>query len=82
MNIGYVVQFNENHKWCGCLGIIEEIKICRVPSENEDVIKTDTRYMVGVPMPMQGTAYIYVMESENAIEYIGTALLVPRKEEE
>lgn len=82
MNIGYVVQFNENHKWCGCLGIIEEIKICKVPSENEDVIKTDTRYMVGVPMPMQGTAYIFVMESENAIEYVGTALLVPRKEEE
>ena len=21
-----VVQFNENHKWCGCLGIINESK--------------------------------------------------------
>ena len=24
MDIGYVVQFNERHKWCGCLGIIAE----------------------------------------------------------
>jgi len=21
-----VVQFNEKHKWCGCLGIVEEVK--------------------------------------------------------
>ena len=26
MQVGDVVQFNENHKWCGCLGIIYEIK--------------------------------------------------------
>ena len=26
MKIGDVVQFNENHEWCGCFGIIEEIK--------------------------------------------------------
>jgi len=81
LDIGDVIQFNENHKWRGSLGIIEEIKICRIPTETDDIIKTDTRYMVGVPMPMEGTAYIYVMESENAIEYVGTAILVPRKEE-
>lgn len=37
-----VVQFNEKHKWCGCLGIITDIK----------TYKDDIRYTVGVPMPM------------------------------
>lgn len=39
-----VIQFNENHKWCGCFGIIDEIKDC---GEN------GLRYMVGIPMPQQ-----------------------------
>ena len=26
MNVGDVVQFNENHKWCGSLGLINEKK--------------------------------------------------------
>lgn len=26
MSIGDVVQFNENHKWAGSIGIITEIK--------------------------------------------------------
>lgn len=56
-----VVQFNEKHKWCGCLGIIEEVK----------EIKNDTRYMVGVPMPEQGVAYMFTEESKDEIEYIG-----------
>lgn len=30
-----VVQFNENHKWCGCLGIIDEVQ--------------GDRYLVGSP---------------------------------
>lgn len=64
--LGEVVQFNENHKWCGCLGVINEIKY----------FDDDVRYMVGVPVPQQGTAFIYVMQSENAIEYIGRAVLV------
>lgn len=66
MNKDDVIQFNENHKWRGCLGIIREVKNC-----GEDI-----KYMVGVPMPQQGTAFIYVMQSENAIEYIGQALLI------
>lgn len=61
-----VVQFNENHKWCGSLGIIYEVKDCG---------SNGIRYMVGVPCPEQGTAYIYVMENENAIEYVGKAIL-------
>lgn len=65
MRINDVVQFNENHKWCGCLGIIREIKDCK---------ENGIRYMVGVPSP-NGTAFIYVMDNENAIEYIGEAHL-------
>ena len=65
-----VVQFTEGHKWCGCLGIIEEVK----------ELKNDIRYMVGVPIPLQGTAYIFVLKSENAIERIGQAILVPKEE--
>ena len=42
--INSVVQFNENHKWCGCLGIVEDV--------------ADWGYLIGVPVPMQGTAYI------------------------
>ena len=73
MNKGDVVQFNENHKWCGSLGIITEVKDC---GEN------GIRYMVGVPAPMQGTAFIFVMNSENAIEYIGKAILTLKDSDE
>lgn len=66
-----VVQFTESHEWCGSLGIITEVKQCG----------NDIRYMVGVPEPMQGTAFIFVMESENAIEYIGKAILTLKEEE-
>lgn len=66
MELHDVVQFNENHKWCGSLGIIYEVK----------EIKDNIRYMVGVPAPMQGTAYIYVLASEDAIEKIGQAVLI------
>lgn len=66
-----IVQFNENHKWCGCLGIITEIKDC----------KDDKRYMVGVPIPQQGIAFIYVMASENSIELCGRAILTLKDSE-
>ena len=61
-----VVQFNEKHKWCGCLGIVCEAK----------KVGDDVRYMVGVQMPESGTAYIFVMESAGTIEFIGEALLI------
>lgn len=72
-----VVQFNEKHKWRGCLGIIREVKICQLKTtiEPKDKIKTDIRYMIGVPIPQKGTAFIFVMESENVIERIGKAVL-------
>ena len=71
MEVGDVVQFNENHKWTGCLGIIDEINDCG---------KNGKRYMVALPLPQQGTAYIFVMPSEFAIEKIGKARFVTQKE--
>lgn len=71
MKVNDVVQFNENHKWRGSIGIIGEVKIC----------DDDIRYMVGVAIPQQGTAFIYVMQSENAIEYIGEAILTMKNGE-
>ena len=50
-----VVQFTEAHKLCGCLGIVKEVK--------------KNRIMVGVPVPQQGTAYIF--DDGSNIEYIG-----------
>ena len=72
MNKDDVVQFNENHKWCGALGIIREVK---------DYVEEPhmVRYMVGVLCPMQGTAFIYATESE--FEYIGRAVMIPKEEE-
>ena len=61
-----VVQFNENHKWCGCLGIIDEVH--------------GDRYLVGVPVPQNGAAYIFVMDSDDTIEYIGDAVMVSAHE--
>lgn len=69
--INDVVQFNENHKWRGSLGIVREVKVCG----------DDIRYMVGVPIPQQGTAFIYVMGTENAIELIGKAVLTMKNGE-
>lgn len=73
MKLNDVVQFNEKHKWRGCLGIVTEIKDC---GEN------GIRYMVGVPIPLQGTAYIFVMDNEDAIEYVGEAVLIAKTENE
>ena len=71
--INDVVQFNENHKWCGSFGIIENIKEC----SNDDY-----RYLIGVPIPENGTAYIFSMESDAEVEFIGKALFVVSEEED
>ena len=55
-----VVQFNENHKWCGCFGFVNEEKPNRV--------------MVGVPCPQEGVAYIFC--TRNDIDSIGYTNLV------
>ena len=81
MNIDDVVQFNENHDWCGCLGIITEKK--EIHNDNlSGEGKNDIRFMVGVPSPKQGVAYIYVLQSEFAIELIGKAKLVVKGDED
>lgn len=60
-----VVQFTENHKWVASFGIVTEVKRCG----------DDYRYMIGVPIPQQGTAYIFSMEKNAEFEYIGRAVL-------
>ena len=70
MKVNDVVQFIENHKWCGCLGIITEDKGVVHPR----------RYMIGVPVPQQGTAYIF--DDGTGIERIGEAILIYKDEEE
>ena len=71
--INDVIQFNENHEWRGCLGIIcEKKEIHNDELQGEGI--NDVRYMIGVPTP-EGTAYIYVLQSEFALEYIGKAVL-------
>ena len=71
---GIVVQFTEKHKWAWCLGIITEVK--------EAYNSADVRYTIAVPVPQQGTAYIFSMESDEEFELItGFAKLVPRESE-
>lgn len=80
MKFGDVVQFNENHKWYGSLGIIYEIKEVHNP-ELKCPDSNDIRFMVGVPAPLQGTAYIFVLESEFAIEKVGEAKFVAKSDD-
>lgn len=60
IHINDIVQFNEKHNWCGCLGIVTEIENYRV--------------IIGVPVPEKGTAYIFARPEE--LERIGVAVLV------
>lgn len=64
IKVNDVVQFTENHKWCGCLGIV-----CEDKGEGHP-----RRYMIGVPIPEQGTAYIY--DDGSNIERIGIAVMI------
>ena len=68
--INRVVQFNDKHKWAGCLGIIEEDKGQGHPR----------RFMIGVPIPEKGTAYIY--DDGSNVVYIGNAVYVFKEDNE
>lgn len=69
MTVNDVVQFTERHQWCGCLGII-----------TEDKRKGHARrYTICVPIPQQGTAYVF--DDGSNIEYIGKAVMVEAEEE-
>lgn len=70
MKINDVIQFTEEHKWAGVLGIIEEDKGEGHPR----------RYMIGVPIPQSGAAYIF--DDGSHIEYIGEAVLLPEEEQD
>ncbi len=59
-DVGDVVQFNEDHKWAACIGIVDEVR--------------ESKIMVGVPMPMQGTAYIFCQAED--LYYIGKSMLI------
>ena len=67
-----IVCFRENHKWVGCLGFVNEIK---------KIIKEDgtatLRLMIGVPVPMQGVAYIFATAEE--VENLVCAYKYPYK---
>ena len=66
INKNDVIQFTENHKWCGCLGIIVAI---------EAIGKEKNKYLIGVPIPMQGQGTAYIFDDGSNIEKIGTAIL-------
>ena len=70
IKVNDVVQFTEAHKWAGSLGIVKEVKGEGHPR----------RYMIGVPVPMQGTAYIF--DDCTNIERVGAAVLVPGGEQD
>ena len=46
-----VIQFNESHKWCATFGYIHRVR-------GKD------RYMIAVPLPEQGTAFIFAKRNE------------------
>lgn len=68
MNKYDVVQFAENHKYCGNLGIIYEIT----------ELPNDTVYKVGVSTLKQKIKYIDVLKSEDALKRIGESYLYVR----
>ncbi len=70
MKVNDVVQFTEEHKWAGSLGIITKAREEGHPR----------RYMIGVPIPQSGTAYIF--DDGSHIERIGRAVLVPGEEQD
>ena len=71
MSVGDVVQFTGAHRWRGCFGYIDEIEKCG----------SDEKVLIGVPMPWNGTAYIFSMASAREFEIVGSAVLMPESEE-
>lgn len=61
-NLKKEFKVGEEVKWCGCFGYIHEIKDCK---------ENGIRYMVAIPTPQRGTAFIFVMDNENALDLIG-----------
>lgn len=66
MNKGDVIQINENHKWQGCLAIVDEVKSWGIQAY--------------VPIPIGGNAFVRLMYGD--FEVIGKATLVINDEVE
>ena len=67
-----VVQFKDQHKWRGCFGTITSVKEQR----------GDNLYMIGVPVPSGGVAFILSPESKCEFVWIGKTSIVGGKEDE
>ena len=65
-----IVCFRENHKWVGCLGFVNEIKKVKKDDGTYTV-----RLMIGVPVPMDGIAYIFAFPEE--VENLNCAFKYP-----
>ena len=76
VSVGDIIQFTEDHKWCGALAVVVEVK----------PVEGDIKIMAGVPIleddKVEGTAYIYTMQSAEEFEPVGRAVLVPQAPEE
>ena len=70
LNKGDVIQFTENHQWCGALGIVSDVT----------KKKNDIRYLVCIPVPEKGNVYVFSLKSRKEIERIGVAILIPKDE--
>ena len=69
---GDVIQFNNNHKWCGCFGFVDDVK------ESVD----DVLYLIGVPVPGKGMQYIASMVTNDEFNYVGRAAMIPLENKE
>lgn len=67
LKIGTVIQFNENNRWEGCLGIIEKIDLL----DNGDAI-----YIIQVPIPKSPPIYTHTTLSANDFYWIGMSMLM------
>ena len=62
--VGDVVQFNSEHKWSGCFGIVDE----------KEEKNGEYRYLISVPMPGSPSAFIFSDEHNKEFDYIGRSL--------
>lgn len=62
-----VIQFNENHKWCGCFGYIHSLKAQKY-------------YMIAVPIPSnekeKGTNTAFIYAGKEDFDVIGKTDLI------
>lgn len=76
VSVGDVIQFNENHKWRGAFAVVTEV----------EPVEGDIKITAGVPIlendAVDGTAYIFTMQSAGEFDPVGRAALAPKIMEE